>query len=496
MRDLSAPAVGLSAGSWRNMKSRVNKALAITGISPGNGRAKIPISAEWKELLSQAPDRALKYRLYRLARYCSGRGLGPTAVNDGVMEEFAAALLQGILVSRPKQVHREACIAWNECAGGVPGWPRQKLAVPDNRRVYSLDWDAFPESFRAEVDAFLGHLAGNDLLAETAASPASPMTIKFRRIQLRQVASALVYSGRNPGSICSLADLVSVDAAKAILTFFLNRSDKRKTGQIHNFALLLVTIARHWVKVVPKQLEQLRKLRRNVDPGSKGLTDKSRTRLRQFDDERNIAKLVQLPQRIADELRRKDRGGITDALRMQTALALAILFVAPLRVKNLAFLNVERHITRSRPGGGIVHLVIPAHEVKNKVALEFELPPDVVAILDCYVGEYRPRLVTGPSPWLFPARTGGPKAPGPLGVQLSKAIKQATGLVVNAHLFRHLAALLILDANPGAYELVRLLLGHQSGATTTTYYCGSEQKSAFRYYDSIVGKYRKPGGGR
>jgi integrase len=174
-------------------------------------------------------------------------------------------------------------------------------------------------------------------------------------------------------------------------------------------------------------------------------------------------------------------------------LALALLRICPLRIKNLAALNLERHITRLRPGSK-VHLIIPAAEVKNKAPLEFKLPAEVVAILDRYIEEYRPRLVQGPSPWLFPARSGGSKPPGAFGVQLSKAIKQATGLIVNVHLFRHLAAQLILAAKPGAYELVRLLLGHKSAVTTTTYYCGSEQKAAFEYYDSIVDRYRKSPG--
>ena len=242
-----------------------------------------------------------------------------------------------------------------------------------------------------------------------------------------------------------------------------------------------------------EQLEQLQKLRRRMDPGRKGLTDKSRVRLMQFEDEENLAKLMLLPERLATEARRQDRGGVTEAFKMQTAMALALLRVCPLRIKNVAALNLERHITRLRSGGK-VHLVIPADEVKNKAPLEFKLPADVVAILDRYIEEYRPRLVQGPSPWLFPARGGGSKPPGAFGVQLSKAIKQATGLIVNVHLFRHLAAQLILADNPGAYELVRLLLGHKSAVTTTTYYCGSEQKAAFEYYDSIVDRYRKSAG--
>jgi integrase len=492
LKDLSAPAVGLSRGSWRNAKSLLNKALVLAGVSVVPGRTKAALTQEWRELLAQAPD-ACRYRLSRPARYCSGRGLAPVAVDDAVMAEFGQALLRGSLVGRPKQVHRSACLAWNECIDRVPGWPRQTLIVPNNRRDFSLAWSVFPHSFQADVDTYLDHLAGTDLLADTATRPASPVTLKFRRTQLRQMASALGHSGRKPDTICSLADLVAVDSAKTILTFFLKRHGQRKSGQIHNVALLLVNIARHWVEVPPEQLEQLQKLRRRMDPGRKGLTDKSRVRLMQFDDEENIAKLVLLPQVLATEVRRQDRGAVTEALRMQTAVALALLLVCPLRIKNLAGLNLERHITRFRPGGK-VHLVIPADEVKNKAPLEFELPADVAAILDRYLEVYRPRLVDGPNPWLFPARSGGSKPPGAFGVQLSKAIKQATGLIVNAHLFRHLAAQLILAANPGAYELVRLLLGHKSAVTTTTYYCGSEQKAAFNYYDSIVDRYRKSAG--
>ena len=67
------------------------------------------------------------------------------------------------------------------------------------------------------------------------------------------------------------------------------------------------------------------------------------------------------------------------ALLVQNALAIALLIVAPMRVKNLANLHLERHVTGTRAGSnGPVHLVIPAHEVKNEVDLRFPLPPDVV----------------------------------------------------------------------------------------------------------------------
>src|SRR5215469_13135345 len=47
MKDLSAPAVGLSTGSWRNVKSLVSKALALAGVTIVAGRAKVALMPEW-----------------------------------------------------------------------------------------------------------------------------------------------------------------------------------------------------------------------------------------------------------------------------------------------------------------------------------------------------------------------------------------------------------------------------------------------------------------
>ena len=139
-----------------------------------------------------------------------------------------------------------------------------------------------------------------------------------------------------------------------------------------------------------------------------------------------------------------------------------------------------------------MHLVIPAGEVKNKNPLEFELPPDVIRLLELYVQKFRPLLVTDSSSYLFPARQGGAKTPAQLAEQIKRAIKLGTGLTVNAHLFRHICAYLFLKAHPGEYETVRLLLGHSSLAVTVRAYCGLERDDAVRRYDRLIETYRRP----
>ena len=225
---------------------------------------------------------------------------------------------------------------------------------------------AYPTSFATDLQAYLDHLAGNDLFAETARQPACPLTIHDNRLQLLQLAAALVRSGRDPTSVGRLADLVAVDAAEVALKFIWERNGRRKTGQLHRFALLLVKLAKHWVKVSPEHLEALRQLRKKVNPGCSGMTARNRARLRQFDDPVNVARLVNLPETIMRRVLAESGLTYNGAIRAQSALAIAIVLAAPLRVKNLAGLTLDRHFVRARPGpDATVHLVVPAHEVKN-----------------------------------------------------------------------------------------------------------------------------------
>ena len=223
--------------------------------------------------------------------------------------------------------------------------------------------------------------------------------------------------------------------------------------------------------------------------------ERNRTRLRVFDDPTNVERLINLPESMMRSLARLPDPGYNDAVRAQTALAIAIELVAPLRAKNLAGLRLDRHIVHSRPGpGAVMHLVVPTGEVKNNNPLEFELPSDVVRILELYLQKFRPLLVADGSSYLFPARQGGAKTPAQLAEQIKRDIKKGIGLTVNAHLFRHVCAYLYLKAHPGDYETVRLLLGHKSLATTVRAYCGLERSDAVRRYDRLIDTYRRSEG--
>jgi integrase len=489
----TAISAGFSEDRWRNIKSLVNALLTTTGASAIGRRSTAALLPEWRDLIARMTDRYDRAKLTRFGRFCGQRGLIPQDVNDTVLVAFGEMLV-GSSVERPRQVHRDTALTWNKMLDRIKGWPAVRLTVPSNKRTYALPLDVFPKSFAADLKAYLDHQTGKDLFGN-APDPASPVTLRCHRTWLVEIASALVLSGRKISSIRSLKGLVTVDAAKVALKFFWRRNGKRKSGQLHNFARLILSIARHWVKVPAKQLEALRKVRREVDPGRGEMTERNRTRLRAFDDQANVRRLINLPESIIRSIARLPKPGYNDAVHVQTAVAIALQLVAPLRAKNLAGLELGRHVIHSRSGrGAVVHLVIPAGEVKNKKPLEFRLGSDVVRVLELYLKRFRPLLVTDGSSYLFPARQGKHKTPAQLADQIQRAIKRRIGLTVNVHLFRHFCAKLFLKAHPGEYETVRLLLGHSSLATTVRAYTGMERDDAVRRYDELLDGHRRPQG--
>lgn len=140
----------------------------------------------------------------------------------------------------------------------------------------------------------------------------------------------------------------------------------------------------------------------------------------------------------------------------------------------------------SRGTGGAWHLVIPADETKNTRALEFALPAYVLALLRQYLERYRPLVAPPGSDYLFPSPTGGHLATDNLGPRISRFVRQRAGLEVNPHLFRHLAAKLVLEDTPGGYGIAQDILGHKSPKTTRNFYAGTETAASLRLFERIV----------
>ena len=487
---MTPASAGMTKQRWSNVRALLTAALNLTGAKVVRRSPIVGLTPPWLALRNRVRDKYVRWRLAKFLAHVSAKGVEPDQVNDRTIADFAETLKHNSLLEHQRRIVRDLIREWNRCAESIEGWPATRLIVSNRKRDYALPASAYPSSFADAVAGYLDHLARGDLFGGTGRGPASPMTIRSLRLQLFQMATALVKSGRDPQTIRSLADLVQPEAVKIALNFFWNRNGKRKTSQLHGFALTAIKIAKWWVKAPADEIAALQKIRREVDSKETGMTPRNRARLRQFDDPENLRRLIDLPQAIVRGLPRQGPPSYAQALRVQSAVAIAILTAAPMRMKNLASLRLGRHIVQTRPGG-VRHMVIPAEEVKNDTPLAFEVSEALGAVMDIYLARCRPLLAGDPEGFLFPARKGGAKTPGTLADQIKRTLRQETGIDLNAHAFRHLAALLFLRHNPGEYETTRLLLGHKDLSTTTQFYCGLEQADALRRYDALIDRYRK-----
>ena len=111
--------------------------------------------------------------------------------------------------------------------------------------------------------------------------------------------------------------------------------------------------------------------------------------------------------------------------------------------------------------------------------------------LQVYRNEIAP-AVTGKRPdAVFVTWAGKPRTQAAITLAIEKTVLRALGVKLTPHQFRHLAAKIILDEHPGAYELVRQLLGHKNTKTTTNFYAGIDTRRAGRAHADLVMKLRE-----
>ena len=484
--DAVKPALhGLSQGRWANVRSLIFRGLDIAGVERRRHGDCSPVSVAWGALLAPLRARPLRVAIMPFARYCTPLGIDPAQVAQTTFNDYGTYLEQLSSRTRPREAHLDLRRAWNRAGEeNYPVWPSIRFAVDDRRPRYSRSWSDFPASLKEDVDKMIKDATRRVSLS--GQKPIRPISAKAREIHLRALASAVVASGRNPSSLRSITDLVDVGVVAAGLEHILARLGKN-TVHVHQIAKITCTLARRWVKVSKSHQDQLEAIRKNLDPGRHGMTEKNRATLRVFEDPNIVARFDSLPARVWSKAPRPEDMKVSDAVRLQVAFAIELQTFAPLRPHNLANINVDRNIIDQGHGRHrSVHLFFPKCEVKNEVELEFHLQKSTIGLLDRYLRDVRPRLLRAPSSWLFPGEGDGPKGASLLGEQIADLVSAEVGVRVTAHQFRHLAGYLYLKVNPGAHEIVRRLLGHRSIDTTLRFYAGMEHAEAVRHFDRHV----------
>ena len=421
----------------------------------------------------------------------------PATSNRQVVDRFVAELKNASLVRKIADLGQTIVRSWNRIAQVYPEEGLQEIKV--TRRVNGpprFPWHDLPTSFRQDVDDYLKWASVPDPLDENARrTPLAAKTIRLHRDHIHSAVSAAVGAGIDGHQLLGLKFLVEIETFKKILRYRWESEGRRLSAYTHGLAGSLIAIAKEWVRVPNEILAALKAVRHKLGALPIGLTEKNKDLLRQFNDKGLLRRLVNLPDRLWRHVAGELKASRRQFIDLQNALAIDILLVAPLRMKNLTALNFDEHIRWPQGQGKPAILVFKSEETKNNVPLEFELPDALSDRLHVYRNKIAPTVIGKRPDHLFLTWRGKSRTQAAIAVAIETTVLKYVGVRLTPHQFRHLAAKIILDANPGAYELVRELMGHKNMQTTTNFYAGIDTRRAGRAHVDLIAKIKSADNG-
>lgn len=176
---------------------------------------------------------------------------------------------------------------------------------------------------------------------------------------------------------------------------------------------------------------------------------------------------------------------LSQAITYRDGLMIALLALAPLRRKNLASLQIGRHLIGE---GANRYIVIPAAEAKTQAAIEFAVPALLLPYLDLYLTVLRPRLLQAIScQALWISRRGSALSYGAVGDIVSRHALRRMRIRLSTHDTRDAAATTWALAAPDKIAVAADLLSHADGKTMQKHYNRARGVEASRAYAAIVG---------
>jgi integrase len=482
----------ISPKRFANLRSDLAAAIEASGLRPMLKTADLELDEVWTRLLAPADQRVAK-GLSRFARWASLRGITPEAVDASTIARFAAELEGATLIRNLPYLPRAVAKAWNALVAHHPAAGLRPVEVPTDTRTRSrMAWQRLSASFREDVERHLAWAAVPDPLADGARARAlASQSLHLRRTHIHSAVSAAAAAGVPLEQIESLESLVEPDTFKTVLRHLWQQEGCKLSAYTHGIAVTLIAIASEWGRAPADTITTLKALRSKLGALPSGLTDKNQSLLRQFEDPRLIADLNQLPDKLWHTARRGVATSRRSFIDLQTALAIDLLLHFGLRMQNLASMRFEQHLHWPQGRRKPALLTFRSDETKNDIVLEFEVPTVLAERLQVYRHEIAPAVIGERPDWVFVGSTGRPKTQDAIAVAIAKTILRYLGVKITPHQFRHLAAKFHLEANPGAYELVRQLLGHRNLTTTTEFYAGIDTRRAGRAHAELVMKLRE-----
>jgi hypothetical protein len=186
-------ALGWTPRTAANHKSNLRTALCWFQQLELLPRRGAQLTPAWNALWSQVHDRRTRKWLSSFLRHLSAADVEPRDVGETQLDAFMAYRAEATRLAYGVAERRAVARAWNTCAELIPAWPKQRLELPPDGRYKGPRWFDFPDSLRAEVEAYFAALTPpNRLIGRARRKACAPRTIATRSREL--TASPLTYS--------------------------------------------------------------------------------------------------------------------------------------------------------------------------------------------------------------------------------------------------------------------------------------------------------------
>jgi integrase len=174
-------------------------------------------------------------------------------------------------------------------------------------------------------------------------------------------------------------------------------------------------------------------------------------------------------------------------LQFRDGLLLAFLAFMPLRIKNLAAVEIGQSLTQTEDGFA-VHFA--RSETKTSAEIYFEIPAQVVEYLVVYLESVRPSLDYQNRQNLWLGENGTAIRPNRIREIVAKRMT-GFGARISPHDMRDAATTLWAIHKPHEIAVARDLLSHTNVRTTDRYYNRAKGIEASRSHASIISELRK-----
>ena len=177
-----------------------------------------------------------------------------------------------------------------------------------------------------------------------------------------------------------------------------------------------------------------------------------------------------------------------DQMMFRDTLLMAMLLICPIRLRNVAMMEIGRHLYRQGPEW---HLGFEPQETKTHQPIHLVLPVELDPHIEFYLAHIRPAF-PGASGHdrLWPACKGRPMAEETVYMRVRMRSRAIFGVPLGPHAFRSIAPTCLAESSPGDALYARPLLGHRQQETTERFYIRASQIKAARKVSAALRQIR------